>query len=162
MQCFQVLASIWQNLDCLNREFFWKKSNSEKGLPMVAWDKICWPKLLGGLSLRKTSAVNTAFVAKLSWKFLTQSKNYWVQQMRAKYCSPNNFFQYKKKQADSWAWKCMLRTRDFVKQGIRWKLGNGHTMSFWLDSWCHESPLVKLLDPGPVVVDRSQVKVNEL
>ena len=70
---------------------------------MVAWDKIYWPKLLGGFGLRKTSAVNTAFVAKLSWKFLTQSDNYWVQQMRAKYCSPNNFFQYK---------NCLLYTSD--------------------------------------------------
>jgi len=54
----------------------------------------------------------------------------------------------------------MLRTRDFVKQGIRWKLGNGHTISFWLDSWCHGSPVVELSDPGPVVADRSKVKVN--
>jgi len=28
----------------------------------------------------------------------------------------------------------MLRTRDFVKQGIRWNLSNGHTLSFWLDN----------------------------
>ena len=45
---------------------------------MVTWDKICRPKKLGGLGLCKTSAINTAFVAKLSWKFLTQSNNYWV------------------------------------------------------------------------------------
>ena len=83
---------------------------------MVAWDKICRPKKLGGLGLRKTSAVNTAFVAKLLWKFLTQSNNYWVQQMHAKHCSPNSFFQYKKKQTDSWAWRCMLRAREFVNK----------------------------------------------
>jgi len=63
---------------------------------MVAWDKICRPKKLGGLGLRKTSAINTAFVAKLSWKFLTQSNNYWVQQMRVKYCSPNSFSSIRK------------------------------------------------------------------
>ena len=81
--------------------------------------------------------------------------------MHAKYCAPNSFFQYMKKQTDSWAWRCMLRVREFVKQGIRWKLGNGHTISFWLDRWCHELPLVELLGPDPSVTDRSQVKVNE-
>jgi len=84
---------------------------------MVAWDKICHPKKYGGLDLRKTGAVNTAFI--LAWKFLTQSNNYWVQQMCAKYGPPTSFFQYKKKQVDSWVWKCMLRTRECVKRGIR-------------------------------------------
>jgi len=51
MQCFQLPASLSSELDRINREFFWKKSNSEKGLPMVAWDKICRPKKLGGLGL---------------------------------------------------------------------------------------------------------------
>jgi len=37
----------------------------------------------------------------------------------------------------------------------------GTPISFWIDSWCHESPLVELLDPSPSVLDRSQVKVNE-
>jgi len=52
---------------------------------LVAWDKVCKPKKFGGLGLRKTGVVNTAFLAKLSWKFLTQPDNLWVKQMRAKY-----------------------------------------------------------------------------
>ena len=55
----------------------------------------------------------------------------------------------------------MVRAREFVKQGIRWKVGNGHTISFWLDSWCHELPLIELFDPDSSGTDRSQVKVNE-
>ena len=81
--------------------------------------------------------------------------------MRAKYCLPNGFFQYKKKPTDSWAWKCMLCARDFVKRGIRWKLGNGQSISFWLDSWCHELPLIELLDPDREITALSQVKVQE-
>ena len=38
---FNLKTIFSQNLDRIYREFFWKKSNSEKGLPMVAWDKIC-------------------------------------------------------------------------------------------------------------------------
>ena len=37
---------------------------------MVAWDKVCQPKNLGGLGLRKTEAVSLAFQAKLAWKVL--------------------------------------------------------------------------------------------
>ena len=70
-------------------------------MPLIAWDKICCPKKFGGLGIRKTAAVNTAFLAKLVWKILTKPENFWVQQMRAKYGSPDHFFDYRSKQSDS-------------------------------------------------------------
>jgi len=45
-------------------------------MPLVAWEKVCRPEQLGGLGLRKTAAVNIAFLAKLGWKILTQPENF--------------------------------------------------------------------------------------
>ena len=45
--------------------FFWKKSATKKDLAMVAWETICKPKTFGGMGLKKSGAVNTAFLAKL-------------------------------------------------------------------------------------------------
>jgi len=70
MQCFQLPKKTTTVLDRVNRNFFWKKSNKDQGLPMIAWDTICRPKSFGGLGLRKTEAVNLAFQAKLAWKIL--------------------------------------------------------------------------------------------
>jgi len=91
MQCFKLPSSVTQNLDQVNWNFFWKTSTSDNGCPLVAWDKIYKPKKFGGLGLRKTEAVNTTFLAKLTRKFLTQSTNFWVMQMRAKYGSLDEF-----------------------------------------------------------------------
>jgi len=44
MQCFKLPSAVATNIDRVSREFFWKKNNTEKGLPLVAWDKICRPK----------------------------------------------------------------------------------------------------------------------
>ena len=66
MQCFKLPNQVTAKLDQINRDFFWKNSSSRKGFPMVAWEKICRPKSLGGLGLRKTAAVNMAFIAKLA------------------------------------------------------------------------------------------------
>ena len=145
MQCYKLPTRVTTQLDRINREFFWKNSNSDKGLPLIAWDKICRPKALGGLGLRKSAAVNTAYLAKLGWKFLTQPENYWVQQLTAKYGAPEHFFEARKKQHDSWIWKCMLQTRPFIKQGIRWKVGNGRNINFWTDTWCSNTPLASTL-----------------
>jgi len=41
MQCFQLPLSTAHDMDRLCRNFFWKKSDCNHGLPMVSWDKIC-------------------------------------------------------------------------------------------------------------------------
>jgi len=65
MQCYKLPARVTDQLDRINQEVFWKNASSAKGMPLVAWDKICRPKQLGGLGIRKTATVNTAFLAKL-------------------------------------------------------------------------------------------------
>jgi len=160
MQCYRLPRKITDQLDSINRGFFWKTSQSEKGLPLVAWDKICRPKLLGGLGLRKSAAVNTAFLAKLVWKILTQPENFWVQQMRAKYGTPELFFAARPKPTDSWVWKSLLRLRPFIKRGIRWKVGDGRSINFWTDNWCAEDNLVSLLNKDPSSVPDIDIKVS--
>jgi len=65
MQCFELPHNVRKYLDKCNREFFWKKSNTKKGFSLIAWDKVCRPKSIGGLGLRKTQAINKAFQCKL-------------------------------------------------------------------------------------------------
>ena len=149
MQCYKLPNKTTEQLDRVNREFFWKNTSSAHGLPLVAWDKVCRPKKLGGLGLRKTAAVNTAFLAKLIWKILTQPDNLWVQQIRAKYGAPENFFTAKPKPTDSWVWKCLLRLRPFIQSGVRWKVGNGRSIRFWTDIWCAEESIAAMLHLDP-------------
>ena len=128
---------------------------------LVAWDKICHPKQLGGLGIRKRAAVNTAFLAKLGWKFLTQPENYWVQQVRAKYGSTEQFFACRSMRSDSWVWKCLLKLRPFIKQGMRWKVGNGKTIKFQTDSWCLEDSLINILEFKPTSPTEADITVSE-
>ena len=52
---------------------------------MVAWGKVCTPKKLGGLGLRKMAAVDCAYQCKLAWKILDGNESLWTSVMRAKY-----------------------------------------------------------------------------
>jgi len=85
MQCFQLPSVVANNIDRISREFFWKKHNTEKGLPLVAWNKICRLKQNGGIGLRKTAAINQAYQSKLAWKIFTNQNSMWVRLMRNKY-----------------------------------------------------------------------------
>jgi len=161
MQCYPLPTRITCQIDRTHREFLWKTSNSNKGMPLVAWDKICRPKTLGGLGLRKSAAVNTACLAKLGWRFLTQPENPWVQQMRAKYGSPEQFFELRVKPTDSWVWKSILRIRSFIKQGIRWTVGNGCSIKFWTDTWCGDDSLVSKLGLDPGNIPNADLRVSD-
>ena len=114
------------------------------------------------MGLRKSAAVNTASLEKLGWKILTQPDNFWVQQIRAKYGPPEQFFDSKAKQTDSWVWKCLLRLRPFIKQGIRWKVGNGRTINFWTDIWCADETLASILNVDLGNLPETDLKVSEL
>ena len=97
---------------------------------MVAWDKICQPKNLGGLGLRKTEAVNLAFQAKLAWKVLTGSDGLWSSVVKRKYLRSQCFLDTKSKSTDSPAWKSVLRSKLLLRKGIRWKVSKGDQIIF--------------------------------
>ena len=40
-QCFQLPQATLNELNRTHRHFFWKTTSSDKGFPLVAWDKIC-------------------------------------------------------------------------------------------------------------------------
>ena len=77
-----------------------QKNNTKKGLPLIAWDKICMPKSKGGLGLCKTDAVDKAFQCKLVWKVLTNEESASVRLMQAKYRRNKEFLQYDIKRVD--------------------------------------------------------------
>lgn len=66
---------VCQHIDSLHRNFFWNQSPTKTSTPLIAWNKICTPKSMGGLGLRRTLPLNKAFLAKLAWKILTKPDN---------------------------------------------------------------------------------------
>ena len=134
MQCLQLPTGVANNIDKINRQFFWKRFNTDSGLPLVGWDKICRPKQEGGIGLHKISAINLAYQAKLAWKILTNHNSLWVRLMRSKYLRQQNFFLTQRKQGDSLVWKSILNCRNLIRQGLMWTIGDGKDIFFWQDN----------------------------
>jgi len=66
--------------------------------------------------------------------------------MRAKYSLNEFFFEVDCAKSDSWTWKCILHNRHQFGKGIRWKVGDGTKIHFWLDNWCANENFVTLLN----------------
>ena len=68
---------------------------------MMSSDKVCHPKHMGGLGLRKTEATNK-FYCKIFWKYLTKPNNFWAKVISAKCPLALGFFTCTNKSNDSW------------------------------------------------------------
>ena len=142
-----------KSIDTLHRNFFWRQQKDKNATPLIAWDTICTPKSRGGLGLRRTLPLNKAFIAKLGWKILTEPTNYWVQLVTQKYLQGQSFFSCKPKPNDSPIWKHILLQRPLLQQGIRWKIGDGSKIFFWLHNWCADDNLMTKLNLSENQVD---------
>ena len=138
-------AKVAKSIDTLHRNFFWRQHKEKNATPLIAWDKICTPKMQGGLGLRQTLPMNKAFLAKLGWKILTEPDNFWVKLVTQKYLKGQSLFACKPKSNDSPIWKKILQQQPLLHQGIRWKIGDGSQILFWLHNWCtNENLMTKL------------------
>lgn len=94
-------------------------------------------KLRGGLGIRPSAWFNSAALAKLGWKLLKDPSNWWVKITTAKYLRRSTFFLLLN--------KTVQECRDLFKQGMRWIVGNGHQINFWLFNWAYAFPLLNFL-----------------
>ena len=105
------------------------------------------------------TAVNSAFLSKLTWK-LFYGQSLWVEQIQAKYQLDASFFAIQPKNMDSWVWKCTHKNRLPFRKGVRWKVGNGLNINFWLDNWCVDDSLANLLQVTDHSVIDTSLKVS--
>lgn len=48
MSLFEKPVSVCHKMEMLQREFLWKGEEEDKGMHLVAWDRVCTPKRFGG------------------------------------------------------------------------------------------------------------------
>ncbi|KAL4348123.1 hypothetical protein GQ457_17G009920 [Hibiscus cannabinus] len=70
MSCYLLPRTITDRITSSMRRYWWSGKLSERGWPLLAWDKICTPKNAGGLGLRDLRRFNIALLGKQLWQFL--------------------------------------------------------------------------------------------
>lgn len=67
-----------------------------------------------------------------------QERVEWCRIMKAKYLNQRHFFRALDLVGlppGSKIWNNILKSRSLLKEGVRWKIGNGRSIRFWEDSW---------------------------
>ena len=64
MSCFKLPDSLCSDLNSLMGRFWWGHKANERKLAWLSWEKLCRPKLEGGMGFRDLKAFNLALLAK--------------------------------------------------------------------------------------------------
>lgn len=136
MQTMALPSSTCKDIDKICRNFLFGHSDDSR--------KICKPRNLGGLDLRKAKDFNLAFLTKMARQALTNEDKLWVKILKEKYIKEVDFLNAQPRNGCSWGWRYILKGKPILEKGVKWKIGTGTSINFWHDWWMGETPLANV------------------
>lgn len=87
--------------------------------------------------------LNQAALAKTTWRYVTEEDCLWIQVLQSKYGKDGmSSFNNTTVANNSNLWKGMKENWSILENNISWKVENGLTVRFWLDTWVTSEPLI--------------------
>ncbi|KAL5579502.1 hypothetical protein UlMin_011944 [Ulmus minor] len=112
----------------------WKEKKIHKVERRVHWRRwqvLCKPKVLGGLGFKDLTIFNQALLGKQVWRFLQRPNSLVSHVFKAKYYSYSSIWEAFASTNASYIWKSILWGINLVAKGIRWRVGNGSSISIY-------------------------------
>jgi hypothetical protein len=72
---------------------------------------------------------------------------------KAKYFPKCTFLDTKVGSSPSFVWRSILKARETLRRGLKWKIGDGKMINNWRDKWLPITPVGKQTDVTVVVRD---------
>lgn len=115
----------------------------------MKWEEIKKPTASGGLGLRSTASMNIALQGKWLCKFLVDGNRLWKSIVAARWgelstavLPSGRIRSHTSRPHDGGLWKKILLQWSKFRQCIKWQLGNGSKICFWLDVWIGTDPFM--------------------
>jgi len=96
---------------------------------------LCKPKSEGGMGFKNLVLFNDALLAKQAWRLLQNKNSLLYRVFKSKHFPHCSFMEASDSQASSYAWRSILQGREVLKEGMRWRVGDGSSIQFWSDPW---------------------------
>ena len=132
MGCFKLPLGLCNDIKVMIRKFWWGQHGNLRKIHWLKWEEMKKSKLVGGLGFRDLSMFNDSLLAKQTWRLLKNLESLFSKVFKDLNCS---ILEAKDSRSASYAWWSMLKGRDIIKRGARWRIRNGKLVRIWQSRW---------------------------
>lgn len=168
MMCLKLPKWVIDRIDAVRRAFLWGRNGKEgRAISLLNWPTVCMPTVVGGMGIHDLEVHNTALL--LCWWRRAYAKEdcLWTVTITAlkstgNYSNGPKFWLVE----GSFFWRALLKLLPNFRWSTSWEIGDGTSISFWLDAW-HDQSLVTTLEQGqkptqPKISLRDAVPITQL
>ncbi|KAG8492635.1 hypothetical protein CXB51_010097 [Gossypium anomalum] len=122
----------------------------------MAWNRLCYPKGMGGMGFRDMHVFNLALLGRQVWRLVNFKDTLCFKVLSAKYFP--EVFRPKRCDRPSFTWMSIAKTAAALKEGYLWQVGDGSTITIRWDQWGIEGLNGNSLDQSKLNNDERRVK----
>ncbi|KAK6121388.1 hypothetical protein DH2020_044870 [Rehmannia glutinosa] len=149
MSIFMLPRSLCTELQGLVAKFWWGGNDTQRKIHWMRWDLLSRAKIAGGMGFRDLELFNQSLLAKQAWRLIKHNESLVSRVLRAKYHPNDPFIQAQLGRCPSYIWRSVLWGRELLKQGIRWRIGNGRSTHAFNEPWLPRPLTFKPITPPP-------------
>ena len=88
-------------------------------------------KIVGRMGFRDLAPYNESLLVKQAWCLLHNKTSLFYKVFKACFFPNSTIMEAADSRMGSYAWKSILRGRDIIQRGARWRVGNGENINIW-------------------------------
>ena len=136
MGCFKMSSGLCHDIEAIIK----KKKNlgaagSRRKIHWIKWSMLTKSKLARGMGFRDLALFNDSLLAKQVWRLLHNKDTLFYRIFKARFFPHCSFMETKESASASYAWKSILKGREVIKMGSRFRVGNGKNIKIWQHHW---------------------------
>ena len=157
MNCFKLPLGLCEEIESMIRKFWWGQRGDRQKIHWVSWGALCKPKSEGGMGFKNLALFNDALLAKQAWRLLHNKDSLFYRIFKSKFFPHGSIMDAPVCSQGSYAWKSLLKGREVLRKGLRWRIGTGDVVNLWSNPWLPST--IQLLIQSPMVHDFANAKV---
>ena len=83
------------------------------------------------MGFRDLALYNDSLLAKQAWRLLHNKSSLFYKVFKARFFPHCSIIKATDSRSSSYAWRSILKGRDVLQRGARWRIGNGESIKIW-------------------------------
>ena len=145
LSLFTIPKAMATRLEHIHKHFLWGSSVKCFKYPLVAWEKVCLPRELGGLGIRKLMPFNRALLGKWLWRYGHETSHLWQRVITVKYGEGKGGWCTRacSRAVGCGLWRSISEGWETFVKHFYVVVGVGSRILLWHDKWTRDVPLIR-------------------